>query len=54
MNLKQQLPDFHVLRDIGISCDGNKVTMAVIKVRIFIFNFFLTSKYELFPFLKEK
>jgi hypothetical protein len=29
--MKQQLPNFGSLRDLGISCDGNKVTMTVIK-----------------------
>jgi hypothetical protein len=31
MNLKVQLPNFGSLRDLGISCDGSKVTMTVIK-----------------------
>ena len=35
MNLKQQLVNFDSLRDLGISCDGNKVTMTVMKVRHF-------------------
>jgi intraflagellar transport protein 140 len=35
MNLKQKLPNFDVLRDLGVSCDGNKVTMSVTKVHIF-------------------
>ena len=34
MNLKQQLPNFETIRDLGISCDGNNVTMTVTKVRI--------------------
>ena len=32
INMKQQLPVFDSLKDLGISCDGNKVTMTVIKV----------------------
>lgn len=39
INLKQKLPNFDVLKDLGISCDGNKVTMTVIKVIFFIFIF---------------
>lgn len=35
MNLKQQLPNFDTIRDLGISCDGNNVTMTVTKVGIF-------------------
>jgi hypothetical protein len=33
MNLKQQLPSFDTLKDLGLSCDGNKVTMTVLKVK---------------------
>ena len=41
MNLKQKLPNFDALKDLGISCDGNKVTMTVIKVKWnFCFKFF--------------
>lgn len=36
MNLKQQLPNFDTIRDLGISCDGNNVTMTVTKVRILL------------------
>lgn len=32
MNLKQQLPNFDTIRDLGISCDGNQVTATVTKV----------------------
>ncbi|CAF0790150.1 unnamed protein product [Brachionus calyciflorus] len=31
MNLKQKLPIFDTIKDLGISCDGNKVTMTVMK-----------------------
>lgn len=36
MNLKQQLPNFDTIRDLGISCDGNNVTMTVTKVKSLI------------------
>ena len=29
--MKQQLPNFGTLKDLGISCDGSKVTMTMIK-----------------------
>ena len=32
MNLKQQLPNFDSIKDLGLSCDGYKVTMTVLKV----------------------
>ena len=34
MNLREQLPLFYGLKDLGISCDGNKVTMTITKVSI--------------------
>lgn len=37
MNLKQQLPNFDTLKDLGLSCDGNKVTMTVLKVKLIKF-----------------
>jgi intraflagellar transport protein 140 len=43
MNMKTQLPNFGTLRDLGISCDGSKVTMTVIKVAFFQLHFTTSS-----------
>lgn len=32
MNLKQKLPNFDAIKDLGVSCDGYKVTMTILKV----------------------
>lgn len=53
INLKQQLPNFDTLRDLGISCDGNKVTMTVTKVDKIFFNGKIFS-FSNFTILKEK
>ena len=37
LNLKQKLPNFDAIKDLGLSCDGYKVTMTVLKVNKFNF-----------------
>ena len=31
MNLRQKLPNFDAIKDLGVSCDGYKVTMTILK-----------------------
>jgi hypothetical protein len=57
MNLKQKLPNFDTIKDLGISCDGYKVTMTILKVSIkqlFYFMYFVFLFKKLIIFIKNK
>ena len=51
MNLREKLPLFNQVKDLGISCDGSKVTMTIMKVITCFYPIQLLNNFDIIIFI---